>query len=155
MSSDGDLRPIFRERLRTGFHWQSMELGLVGAGTPDSSFGCATTQREGWVEFKQTHAWAVTLRPEQVGWLVNRSRHGGRCFVAVRRWKTQGEGGVAADQLWLLDGRWARELREGGLRWAESQLEVLGKWEGGPSAWDWDAVRAVLGGAPLPGPGPG
>lgn len=142
MSSDGGLRPMFRDHLRVGFHWQSLELGLVGAGCPDSCFGQRLWEPfcEGWVEFKQTNAWAVTLRPEQIGWLVQRSRHGGRCFVAVRRWRDTGEDGLAVDELWLHDGRWARELRAGGLRAVEPLLHE----RGGPRNWDWDEVARLL-----------
>lgn len=140
MSSDGGLRPLFRDRLKAGFHWQSLELGLVGAGCPDSSFGCRATRREGWVEFKQTKGWACTLRPEQVGWLVQRSLHGGRCFVATRRWQATGEDGLAVDELWVHDGLWARELKTAGLRGVDPLLRLAG----GPSQWDWESVRELL-----------
>lgn len=147
MTSDGDLRPLFRDRLRAGFHWQSIETGLLNAGVPDACFG-HESQREGWVEFKQTREYAVTLRPEQVGWLVQRSRHGGRCFVAVRRWG-QGTDGFFEDELWLWDGLYARELKTHGLRWLKKDEEsasvaLLGRWTGGPGNWDWGTIEHTL-----------
>lgn len=139
MSSDGNLRPIFREKLREGFHWQSIETGVVGVGTPDSNFCCAGV--EGWIEFKQTKKWGVTLRPDQIGWLVRRSMVGGHVFVAVRRWQDTGSDGLAVDELWLYSGEWARELRTHGLN---APIPRLGLWVGGPRNWDWDQVRWIL-----------
>lgn len=143
MSVDGGLRTLFREKLREGFHWQSIETGGTGRGIPDSNYCCDGI--EGWVEFKQTEGWAVTLRPEQIGWLVTRSMRGGRVFIAVRR---QHDGGVrrgeSVDELWLLRGAAARELRTQGL---QGGVGVLGVWSGGPAGWDWQGVRARLLGA--------
>lgn len=137
--SDGGLRQLFRDHLKAGWHWQSIETVLVSTGVPDSNGCCGGV--EVWVEFKQTSGWAVTLRPDQIGWLVARSYRGGRCFVAVRRWTAAGPRKPAADELWLLDGARARELKTGGLR---ANVGVLGVWRGGPSAWDWAAVQSLL-----------
>lgn len=148
MRQDGSLRSLFRKRLRVGFHWQSIETGGTGLGVPDSNYCCDGV--EGWVEFKQTTGWAVSLRPEQVGWLVARSRAGGRVFVAVRRLDRGGpRKGGASDELWLLKGESARELKHDGLR---CDVAVLGAWGGGPSAWDWNEVRSLLVGSSLGAP---
>lgn len=141
---DGGLRSIFRDRLRRGIHWQSIETGLTGRGIPDSNF-CGPDVGEGWVEFKLTDAWSVGLDPEQVGWLKKRILCGGRTFVAVRRRHGGGpRKGDPVDELWLCSGRWAGELRREGLR--HPDVRWLGVWSGGPAAWNWDEVRSCLGG---------
>lgn len=129
--ADGDLRRLFREHL-SQFHWVSIETGACAPGTPDSNF--CREGSEGWVEFKQTSGWTVPLRPAQIAWLDRRGRAGGRVYVAVRRRTAD------IDELWLLEGSAARQLRAGGLRGGH----VLGVWSEGPSSWDWDAVAAVL-----------
>lgn len=140
MTTDGGLRPIFRQRL-TSVHWQSVETGMTGRGVPDSN-GCAAGV-EFWVEFKVTVGWAVTLRPEQVAWLMRRARAGGRVFVAVRRRCAAGpRRGPASDELWLLDGSAADVLKASGLRCPDAL--VLGHWYGGPSRWDWPSVLCRL-----------
>jgi len=139
LSDDGNLRPLFRENLRAGFQWTSVESGMTGGGIPDSEF-CA----EGvscWVEYKQTEGWTCTLKKEQVAWHTVRHLRGGRSLIAVRRWPEAGVRRVAADELWIFLGRHAPELKAGGLR---SGVPCLGIWEGGPSRWDWEAVRAVV-----------
>jgi hypothetical protein len=139
LSDDGNLRVLFREHLRVGFHWQSIETGAIGVGTPDSNFCCAGVER--WVEYKQTEGWACTLRTEQIGWHVRRHMVGGVSFVATRRWHDGGpRRGAAVDELWLHLGRWARELKVGGLRGADP----LAVYTGGPSQWDWDDIRRRL-----------
>lgn len=145
-SSDGGLRPLFRQHV-TGCDWQSVETAITGGGVPDSNYclvGDDGSGVEGWVEFKQTSGWAVTLRPEQVGWITRRCRYGGRVFIAVRR---QNAGGVRrgdpVDELWLLRGSYARELLDRGLKHGPAEA-ILGRWMGGPSQWDWDSVRHHL-----------
>lgn len=140
MSADGGLRNLFRDKLRD-FHWQSIETGGTGRGVPDLN-GCLRGV-ELWVECKVTAGWAVTLRPEQIGWLCRRARAGGRVFVAVRRCCPSGPRRTAADELWLLLGHHAPDLRTGGLPRGPSRA-VLGMWPGGPARWPWPAVRAAL-----------
>jgi hypothetical protein len=124
---DGNLRQIFRKKLPQ-FHWQSIETGGTGRGIPDSNYCCSG--EEGWVEFKKTSGWKVNIRPEQVGWLLRRSRAGGRTWLAVRR---------KGDQLWLVRGSQAEELLDRGLR------DFLApSWEGGPARWDWEAINRLL-----------
>jgi hypothetical protein len=130
--SDGNLRRIFRERLPQA-HWQSIETGAVGPGVPDSNY-CFPEGREGWIEFKQTAGWAVTLRPAQIGWILRRARAGGRVFVAVRQVR------LAEDTLWLALGSQAATLREEGLRHAPT----LGAWRGGPLLWPWETIQRLL-----------
>jgi hypothetical protein len=139
---DGSLRKIFRNKLRRGYDWQSIETGGTGRGIPDSN-ACEEKYGEFWVEFKQTDAWAVDIDSEQVGWLKRRILYGGRTFLAVRRWNDGGpRRGAAVDELWLCSGWYSGEVRASGLR-AEGVV-WLGVWSGGPSQWDWDAVKEAL-----------
>ena len=129
---DGGLRPLFRLKILT-FDWQSVETGGTGRGIPDSNF-CAPGGIEGWVEYKATASNQIGLRPEQIGWILRRVRHGGRVWVAVRQRRT-GE-----DRLWLLPGR----LADARLLSADSVQSAAPRWDGGPSRWDWDAVASAL-----------
>ena len=139
--ADGDLRSIFRKKL-PHFHHVSVETGSTGRGIPDMEY-CYNGQ-SGWVEFKRTGGWTVDLRPEQVAWLLRRSRAGGRCFVAVRRQTLAGpRKGPPADELWLLRGSAAAELKLGGLKKAPPNA-VVGLWENGPAKWDWAAIERAL-----------
>lgn len=138
MAADGNLRPIFRDRLRVGFDWTSIETGSTILGVPDSNY--CVDGIEGWVEFKQTSGWSCTLRPEQVGWHLRRQAHGGRSFVATRRWHDGHSRSDAVDELWLHHGSLVRELKTEGLRGAEP----LGHWHGGPGHWNWEEVRRIL-----------
>jgi len=152
MRTDGDLRKLFREHLPK-IHWQSVETGGTGRGIPDSN-GCGLTTDannsvvgiEFWIEFKVTAAWAVALRPEQVGWLTQRARHGGRVFVAVRRTSKGGpRSGPPSDELWLLDGQYARDIKQDGLRKLPAG-SLLSRSTGGPAQWDWQKIEtAILG----------
>lgn len=140
---DGGLRKLFHTNMPR-FHWQAIETGLTGRGIPDSNY--CYTGTEGWVEFKQTKGWAVTLAPEQVAWHLRRRRSGGMTYVAVRRHRHAGVRAPACDELWLFNGMHARELKAQGI------VEPLatGVWYGGPGNWDWDSVAAIL----APGPRP-
>lgn len=142
MSTDGGLRKEFRKHL-PAFHWQSVETGGTGQGVPDSNF-CAPGGIEGWVEYKQTDGYAVTLLPEQVGWLSRRARMGGRVWIAVRRWHNGGpKRGPAVDELYLFPGGLAVAAKLGGLR-APTVAQRASAWAGGPGGWDWLAVAARL-----------
>jgi hypothetical protein len=134
MSDDGGLRGLFTEHL-PDFHWVPIETGGTGRGVPDSNYCCDNI--DGWIEFKQTRGYAVTLRPEQIGWLQRRAKAGGLVHVGVRRWNDRGD-----DELWLLAGAAASVIRQQGLRRGHSY--VCGVWDGGPARWDWNIVRRLL-----------
>lgn len=141
MADDGGLRPLFRERLVRGFQWTSVETGATVAGVPDAEF-CAEGGVQGWVEFKATDAWSVWLRTKQISWHTERYLRGGWSVIATRRRHEGGpRRGPPVDELWLHAGRWAARLRAEGLR---GDIPALGVWEGGPSRWDWEGVRAAL-----------
>lgn len=132
---DGDLRKLFSTRMKSA-QWTPIETGTTSQGVPDSEY-CFSGGRQGHVEHKRTLAWAVVMRPEQIGWLLRRSRLGGRCFVAVRR-INRGD-----DELWLFAGVDAAKVGAGGLRAVDPLLLCTG----GPDRWDWAAVERVLRGA--------
>lgn len=142
MSSDGGLRPLFRQHLRDQAHWQSIEVGLIAAGVPDSNV-CLMPGREVWVEMKQTSSWAVGVRTEQIGWHKHRIRMGGRTFVATRRRHDGGpRKGPAVDELWLCSGNYLGMISSGGLQ--HPDINWSGVWSGGPTQWNWDRVRQIL-----------
>ena len=141
-SSDGELRPLLRRYLPR-VHWTTVESGALAPGTPDVE-GCF----EGtsfWVECKWTAAWAVRIRPEQIGWHLRRARARGRSFILTRRQSASGpRSGPETDELWLHPGAACALLQAGGLK----QVDPLHVSTGGPSSWDWDAVLCMLAQSP-------
>lgn len=142
MADDGGLKQLLPARLIRDIDWQRIESALTGGGIPDLN-AAPQGHPEFWVECKQTQEWAVTLRPDQVGWALRRVRHGGRVFIAVRRHCEAGRRRPAADELWLLRGSFAREAKVGGLR-SLPPAALLGTWPGGPARWGWGDVRRLL-----------
>lgn len=136
MKTDGGLRPMFREKFPE-WHWTSIETVTVN-GVPDAE--CCFDAKQFWIEYKFTSAWAVVLRPEQIGWALRRARAGGRSFIAVRR--TNGRD----DELYLFAGADAARLKAVGLR----GVEPLGRFAGGPPGWNWNVVSDLLLRADLP-----
>ena len=108
--------------------WQRIESD-TGMGIPDCSYV------EGWAELKTTDGWKVTFRPNQPGWILRRTRRGGRVRVVIRQM------GAGRDVLWVVPGLWVRQLAEGGLQAMDSTVP---RWSGGPSQWPWPAVQAAL-----------
>ncbi len=140
MKIDGDLRKIFPRHL-PHFHWQSVETWSTGQGVPDANF--CSVGIEGWIEFKSTNAWAVTVRPGQVAWIERRARAGGRVFLAVRRQSMAR--GAKIDELWLLDHRAARELAMPKSRLSyNGNYRVFGVFEKNPASWNWDEIEKIL-----------
>lgn len=145
---DDGLRPLFRKHL-PHFDWQSVETGGTGRGVPDSNYCFGGV--EGWVEFKSTDGWTVTLRPEQIGWIARRTRCGGRVWIAVRRRTEGGPRSPATDDLWLIPGALAVTARQGGLRAVHGRPGVR-VWSSdapngaplGPATWQWAAVADTL-----------
>ncbi len=138
---DGGLRSLFRKNL-LAVDWLSVETAATEGGVPDSN-GCLGGA-EFWVEHKSTDGWTPAVCPAQVGWALRRARHGGRVFFAVRRVHPGGRHrGPAVDELWLVAGAAARELKSRGLR-GLPRGAVLGHWHDGPSRWDWGAILRVL-----------
>ena len=135
---DGGLSSLFQKHIPEA-HWQRIEVGGTGKGVPDLNY--CIDGVEGWIELKQTSAWAVIIRPEQIGWIERRVRVGGRVSVAVRR-KTEGgpRNGDPKDELWLYSGKDVRALADSGI--GGSGAAFIGT--DGPARWDWAAVRAVL-----------
>jgi hypothetical protein len=136
---DGGLRRIFRANLPE-FHWTSIESSGTGGGIPDANY-CATGI-EGWIEYKKTAASKVIFQPAQIGWLEQRTRAGGRTFIAVRRKCHAGPRREAVDELWLFRGADARVLRQEGLTGAAAHQ--IGRWSHGPNKWVWTKIGDIL-----------
>jgi hypothetical protein len=137
MAQDDGLRRLFRQHLPM-VHWISCETGLTDPGVPDLN-GCHQGV-EFWIECKATKGWAVTLRPEQIGWLERRCRVGGRTFIAVRRRCSAGTRRRAADEVWLYWGVHARRLKLLGLK----GCAPLAVFSSGPANWDWERLGIIL-----------
>lgn len=134
---DGGLRKIFRQKL-PHFHWLTVETGETEQGIPDSNF--CINGNEGWIEYKKTHTNKVGLRAEQVGWLLRRSRAGGKTWIVVRYRHDGGiRKGEPADYLYIFNGNDARVVAVEGLR-----AKPLARFVGGPSKWDWASIEAIL-----------
>ena len=118
-------------------HWQAIETGSTGLGIPD--LNGVISGVELWIELKLATAIAVDVRPEQVAWIERRVRAGGRAFIAVRCKCSAGARRVARDELHLYNGSSGRRLKEHGLN-----ARPLGAWAGGPTKWDWKAIRDFL-----------
>jgi hypothetical protein len=144
LTTDGGLRPLFRQHLRD-FMWTSIETGLTTPGVSDSHYQ-HRDGAEGWVEHKQTDGWAVTLDPEQIGWITQGARYGGRRWIAVRRRHDGGPRlGPAVDELWMMPGRLAIAAKELGLRGViASEPGGVFCWPGGPGQWAWTEIRRLL-----------
>jgi len=140
MNRDGGLRQLFRLHLPM-VDWQSIESPLTGLGIPDSN-GCLDSI-EFWIEYKQTHAYSVVIRPEQIAWGIRRERHGGRVWIAVRRKCDAGIRRLAVDELWLVPTSLGLTLSRGGLKVLQDNARVF-DWTGGPSKWNWNEVLQVL-----------
>jgi hypothetical protein len=140
MKLDGGLRKLFRENIPGD--WQSIEAESVGRGVPDANY--CIRGREGWVEFKQTKGWTIDLRPEQVGWLERRARNGGRVTIAIRQKAKEGSRREARDVLWLIGGSYASLAKIHGLRSSLISTYCIGRYEGGPKHWDWEAIAEAL-----------
>lgn len=141
MSSDGELRSIFRNKLRKNAHWQSVETGLIGPGTPDAN--CCLNGREFWIEFKQTSGWKPHIRVEQIAWHKTRAFVGGVSFVAIRRWHDGGpRKGDPVDELWICHGIDIGRIHSSGM--LDPEITWLGKWDGGPPKWDWEEISRIL-----------
>lgn len=134
---DGGLRKLFAEHFPEA-QWQSVESWSTGQGTPDAEY-CFPGGLQGWIEFKQTAAYAVKIDGSQVAWAERRARVGGRIFLGVRRKALAGVRRVAADELYLYHGTQTRAVYQEGL-----SMPPLGMWPGGPARWDWARIRELL-----------
>jgi hypothetical protein len=135
--SDGELRKQFRAHL-PAVHWSSIESGLTEPGVPDLN-GCV----EGvdfWVENKKTKAWAVQVQSVQVGWHLRHTKDGGRTFFAIRRMAKVGPRKAAADELYIVDGMFARELMKSGLK----GTPIIASFSGGPARWNWNIILSIF-----------
>jgi hypothetical protein len=133
---DGGLRSLFRKELKS-WQWSTIEVGATAGGIPDSEF-CTYFGIQGWIEFKFTKIYYVSIKPLQVAWLMRRCRLGGNAFIAVRRTPTAAIHN-GADELWLMRGHQAEALCKEGLEGVHAIC-----WHGGPSNWNFDEVSLFL-----------
>ena len=142
---DGGLRRRMHGALKR-VHWQAMELGVMGAGCPDTN-GCWQGS-DFWVECKQVSAEGglVPLLPEQVGWIARRCRAGGRAFILT--WLHHEGGarkGERVSRLVLHEGWDGGVLKAEGLEAAPPILVLESGW-GSAGEWDfdWEALLSAL-----------
>jgi Holliday junction resolvase len=121
--SEAGLWKLLRANIQADL--QRLESGMTSRGIPDVN-GCHDG-KEFWVELKYTTTKKVALRPEQVAWLLRRSKVGGRTFVLVKTPK----------ELYLYSGTMARELLDDGLT-----VPPLEKWN--IKAVDWEQLLRIL-----------
>jgi len=115
-----------------GPHWVRIESPLTGEGIPDVN--AALDGVEIWCELKSMNRGVkVPLRSKQAGWLLKRSKVGGRCFIYVRIQKKGWGDGVI---IWR--GEDAREVKDQGLN--AVGLAVYHA----TSGIDWAKVRALF-----------
>jgi hypothetical protein len=129
---DAGLRKIFRKNLPQ-VDWQAVELGALGSGVPDSNF--CHDGVEGWIEFKKLTKNQIGLRPEQIGWIKSRIRHGGLIKIVVRAEDL-------GDMLLIFDGSMVVDLESKSLN--ENMHHVRFHRTGGPKLWEWSEVLRMI-----------
>jgi len=139
MTTDGGLNGYIQDNMKF-VDWQRIETGGTGRGIPDLN-GCYRGV-EIWIELKQTEAWSVAIRSEQVGWAEKRMRYGGRVFLATRRHHDGGpRKGKAEDQIWIHRGSDIRHVLKNGLDNGPKPLIMC---EGGKNRWLWPVITEIL-----------
>lgn len=116
---------LIRKNLKN-VHLQRIETGGTGRGIPDLN-GCSDSI-EFWAELKVVNSGKkIALRPEQIAWLIQRSKHGGRTFIIVR---------APTSDIYLYKGEDAREVLDEGLR--KDPVLTLRK------PYDWDSLLKFM-----------
>jgi len=109
MASESALNKWLRKKLKGfGIHWQRIE-NIAGSGTPD--INVCIHGVEHWIESKEMDAFPkrpetgvrVSLRQEQIVWLILRWRADGHGWVLVQ----------VGREVFLFDGQYAQELKAG------------------------------------------
>ena len=136
---DGGLYPLFQKHIKE-FHWQRIEPTSATAGMPDCNYCFEGT--EGWLELKQEKNGKIDLRPVQIGWILDRARHGGLIRIAVR---------VSfipmmpeEDLLIIYDGALVRDYYKRKITDNETMKFAINFWRGGPKSWDWNEIKQSL-----------
>lgn len=132
MDKDGGLRKLIKDHIPEA-HWTNVETSAITSGAPDLE-GCLNATQI-WVECKRTNGWTVEIRPAQRGWIMARTAHGGRVWIAVRQL------GKDRDNLWIVPGRHVRTLGDCGLRGFDP---IVFHDSGGPRNWSWEILKHVL-----------
>jgi hypothetical protein len=128
---DGGLRKNFQKHLPQ-VHWQPVETGLISMGVPDINY--CYEGIEGWIEYKKSDLNdRIGFRPEQIGWIKDRLRHGGRVHVAVLV--------EFPYSMALFHGAIANEWK---LLVKDLIHNAMGIWTGSARSWDWAGILAEL-----------
>lgn len=116
---------LIRKNLKN-VHLQRIETGGTGRGIPDLN-GCFSGT-EFWAELKVVNSGKkIALRPEQIAWLLQRTKHGGRTFIIVR---------APNSDIYLYKGEDAKEVLDEGLR--KNPVLTLVK------PYDWDSLLEAV-----------
>lgn len=131
---DGGLYKLLKKNLPQ-VNWQRIEIGGTGHGVPDLNF--CYQGIEGWLELKKDTKGRMDIRPEQIGWIIERLRHGGLVRIAVRLQTTY------SDVLIIFDGSIVEKMET---KSVERNLPLaIDFWEGGPKLWDWaEILQAII-----------
>ena len=137
MPKDG-LRGVIQRRLRA-YHWQPLDID----GLPNLN-GCLKG-KDIWLHCLATFGWRVEVPQSLVEWMRGRAKVRGRVLVFVNRSSSEGARNRRreVDELWLIDGKYIRELRQNGLKRLPKKA-VLGVWDGSPKTWNWLAIAKLL-----------
>jgi hypothetical protein len=132
-----DLRAVMQRKLKR-VHWQQIDQD----GVPNLN-GCLGG-KEFWVHCVTATGWKPEMRRSLVRWICRRAAMGVPIFVFTRSARLLGAyRGIPTDEVWLIDGNYASELRSWGLKKLPRKA-VLGVWEGGFAKWDWPAILKAL-----------
>lgn len=115
-------------------HFQPIEIGGTGHGVPDVNF--CYQGIEGWIEMKKDQKGRMDIRPEQIGWIIERLRHKGLVRIAVRLVT------LDADVLVIFDGSVVEKLETKSIE--KNLAFAIDFWEGGPKLWKWGEVLDAI-----------
>ena len=132
------------QRMREGiapFCFAQRIENLTGDGAPDVWLCSKATGQGAWTELKCRMEMPVRpstpifngdhgLRPDQVAWIYGRASAGANIYIL-------GQGG---DRLWLVHGRYARELAT----MSSSSLSKACDWEGLARRTDWQSLMRKI-----------
>ena len=144
--SDGGLKSLFKDHLPEIF-WQPIEASSA-TGLPDMHYCFKHPEYiycSGWIEFKlaKTNRLQHPPTPQQIAWAEQYWRQSGRVWCIVRKKNETRKN--KCDELHFFHGEGMRYLSGtfGGIE-NVPKLYQKGKWSGGPSKWDWKAIKEIL-----------
>lgn len=140
MSSEARLWQRLRDGVRPHCFVQRIE-NSVSAGVPDVWLCSRENGQGAWVELKYRPSLPVRentaifkggygIRPEQVAWIYGRATAGARIYIL----------GQCGDSLWLLHGRFAREIST----FPVAVLDECCAWKGTARRTEWREMIGFL-----------